>query len=66
MQKSKHACVSNKLVFKFDMGKYVKILRPIFGIACGVSKDNAAVGARLYSLFLPFIQLWCESNFAIT
>ena len=58
--------VSSKLVFKFDIGKYVRILRLSLGIACGESKDNAAVGARLYSLFLPFIQLWCESNFAIT
>ena len=66
MQKSKYACVSSKLVFKFDIGKYVRILRLSLGIACGESKDNAAVGARLYSLFLPFIQLWCESNFAIT
>ena len=66
MQKRKHACVSSKLVFKFDIGKYVRILRLIFGITCGVSKDNASVGARLYSLFLSFIQFWCESNFAIT
>ena len=64
--KSKHACVSSKLVFKFDIGKCVRILRPIIGIACGVSKDKATFGARLYSLFLPFIQLWCEPNFAIT
>lgn len=49
--KSKHACVSSKLVFKFSIGKYVRILRLIFGIVCGVSKDNAAVGARLYSFF---------------
>ena len=66
MQKSKRACVSSKLVFKFDIGKYVRILRPIIGIACGVSKNNAVFGAKLNSLFLPFIQLWCESNFAIT
>ena len=64
--KNKHACVRCKLVFKSDIGKYVRILRLSLGIACGVSKDNAAVGARLYSLFSPFIQLWCESNFAIT
>ena len=64
--KNKHACVRCKLVFKSDIGKYVRILRLSLGIACGESKDNAAVGARLYSLFLPFIQLWCEPNFAIT
>ena len=57
MQKNKHACVSSKLVFKFEIGKYVGILRPIIDIYCGASKDNAAVGARLYSLFLSFIQL---------
>ena len=66
MQKNKYACVRCKLVFKSDIGKYVRILRLSLGIACDVSKDNAAVGARLYSLFSPFIQLWCEPNFAIT
>ena len=35
----------------------IRILRPIIGIACGVSKVIAADGAKLASLFLSFIQL---------
>ena len=57
MQKYKHARASNQWAFKSDVGVEVRILRPIIGIACGVSKVIAAVGAKLASLFLSFIQL---------
>ena len=66
MQKYKHARASNQWAFKSGIGGEVRILRPIIGIACDVSKVIAAVGAKLASLFLSFIQLWCEPNLAIT
>lgn len=42
---------SNQWAFKSGICGEVRILRLIIGIACGVSKVNAADGAKLASLF---------------